>query len=122
MWNLYNAWASPLVKKRPLRLRSFLLIVILLSWEAPFSTVAAEPLTTRGAALAHACAACHGPDGRSQGLIPSIDTLPKNNFVDALQTFRSGARQGTVMSWIAKGLDDTDIEALAAYFAALQSP
>ena len=74
-----------------------------------------ESSLSYGAALVHACAACHGPDGRSQGAIPSFDTLSKDNIVEVLRAFRSGERQGTVMNRIAKGLEDTDIEAIAAY-------
>ena len=77
----------------------------------------ADPSVSRGAALANACAACHGPDGHSQGAIPSIDTLPAEDFVAALKGFRSEARKGTVMNRIAKGLDDAEIDATAAYFA-----
>ena len=85
----------------------------------PFSTPA-DQLTSRGSALAHACAACHGPDGRSQGAIPSLNTRSQENFVAALRAFRGGERQGTVMNRIAKGLDDADIEAVAAYFLPVQ--
>ena len=81
---------------------------------------AADSAALRGAALANACAACHGPDGRSQGAIPSIDALSAEDFVVALKAFRAETRQGTVMNRIAKGLDEADIAALAAYFATLQ--
>ena len=75
----------------------------------------ADPNLSHGAALVNACAACHGPDGQSHGAIPSFNTLPKDSIVEALRAFRSGERQGTVMNRIAKGLDDADIEAIAAY-------
>lgn len=78
---------------------------------------AADQPTTRGAALLNACAPCHGPNGHSQGAIPSLDTLSRKNMVTALRAFRSGERQGTVMNRIAKGLSDDDISALAAYVA-----
>lgn len=78
---------------------------------------AADQIVLRGAALANACAACHGPDGRSQGAIPSIATMPSETLVGALRAFRTGTRQGTVMNRIAKGLDEADIEALAVHFA-----
>ncbi|MBI3249279.1 MAG: c-type cytochrome [Deltaproteobacteria bacterium] len=80
-------------------------------------SLAAEVRPSRGTALMNACAACHGPDGHSQGAIPSIHTLPKEQLVDSLRAFRSGARQGTVMNRIAKGLSDDDITALAAHAA-----
>ena len=82
--------------------------------------VIAEPSVARGTALANACAACHGPDGHSQGAIPSIASLPTQDFIAALKAFRADARKGTVMNLIAKGLDDTDINAVAAYLATLR--
>ena len=82
--------------------------------------VLAEPSAARGTALANACASCHGPDGHSQGAIPSIASLPTQDFIAALQAFRADARKGTVMNLIAKGLGDTDINAVAAYFATLR--
>ena len=84
--------------------------------------VAAETVTARGVTLAHACVTCHGPDGRSQGAIPSLATLPSADIITALQAFRAETRQGTVMHRIAKGLDDTDITAVATYFAILSKP
>ncbi len=92
-----------------------LLVGLLLS-----SAAAADSVTGCGRALANACAACHGPDGRSQGAIPSIDHLPAEDFIAALKAFRADARQGTVMDRIAKGVDDAEISAMAAYFAGRQ--
>jgi cytochrome c553 len=79
------------------------------------SLVVAESSHSHGAALVNACAACHGPEGASQGAIPSFKILPKERLVETLRAFRSGERQGTVMNLIAKGLEDGDIEAIAAY-------
>ena len=70
-----------------------------------------------GRALVNACAACHGPDGRSQGAIPSIDNLSADDFIVALKAFRADTRKGTVMNRIGKGVDDAEITAMAAYFA-----
>lgn len=79
------------------------------------SPVLAESSRSHGAALVHACAACHGPEGQSQGAIPSFNTLSKEHLVAALRAFRSDKRQGSVMNRIAKGLEDTNIEEIAAY-------
>ena len=81
--------------------------------------VAAETGPARGAALAHACVTCHGPEGRSQGAIPSLTTLSSADITTALQAFRAETRPSTVMHRIAKGLDDADITAVATYFATL---
>ena len=77
--------------------------------------VLAESSRAHGAALVHACAACHGPDGQGQGAIPSFHTLPKEHLVETLRAFRNDKLQGTVMNRIAKGLEDADIEAISAY-------
>jgi cytochrome c553 len=81
--------------------------------------VAAERGSARGAALAHTCVTCHGPEGRSQGAIPSLTTLSSTDIVTALQAFRAETRPSTVMHRIARGLDDADITAVATYFASL---
>jgi sulfide dehydrogenase cytochrome subunit len=95
------------------RLALFVFSVLLLSCRI----AVAEESVARGAALASACASCHGPEGRSTGAIPSLQVLSKEMFVVSLRAFRSGERQGTVMNRIAQGLDEADIEAVAAHFA-----
>ena len=83
---------------------------------------AADLTVQRGAALANACAACHGPEGRSTGLIPSLRDLTPNALHDSLRAFRSGERTGTVMNRLTQGLDDADIDAITAHFAAKYRP
>lgn len=99
-----------------------LLILVLSIFSAlpPFRAVGADSPSSRGAALMNACAACHGPDGHSQGAIPSMENLLPEHVVTALRAFRAGDRHGTVMNRIAKGLDDTDLEALATYLTAVR--
>jgi sulfide dehydrogenase cytochrome subunit len=92
---------------------ALLLVTVLL----PPVAVAVDLAPARGAALVNACAACHGPDGRSQGTIPAIDQLSPEDFSAALRAFRSDTRTGTVMNRLAKGVDDADISAMAAYLA-----
>jgi cytochrome c553 len=79
----------------------------------------AETVSVRGAALAYTCVTCHGPEGRSQGAIPSLATLSAADIMAALQAFRAETRPSTVMHRIARGLDDADIIAVATYFATL---
>src|SRR5262245_14993243 len=82
--------------------------------------VVADPAAARGATLANACAACHGPEGRSQGAIPSVGGVAAEDCMAALQAVRGEVRKGTVMNRIAKGVDDAEISAMAAYFAGRQ--
>lgn len=83
---------------------------------------AAEAVTARGTALAQTCVTCHGPEGHSQGAIPSLAPLSSADMRTALQAFRAETRTSTVMHRIAKGLNADDIAAVAAYFATLPRP
>lgn len=84
---------------------------------------ATAPAVAAGAgapAKATQCFACHGADGLSKA--PDAPNLAGQNeqyLVKALQDFRSGARVHEVMSMMAKGLSDQDIQAISAYFSAI---
>lgn len=67
--------------------------------------------------LGQTCAACHGPNGSSVGITPSIAGMPAEYFVETMQAFRSGERKATVMDRIAKGYTDAELEAMGSYFA-----
>ena len=73
----------------------------------------------RGAILALSCAACHGPEGRSAGAIPSLWGRDAAFIAESLREFRAGTREATVMNRIAKGYSDEEILALAAYFGGI---
>ena len=73
-----------------------------------------------------ACQTCHVRE--HQSLFPDIPDIagqPADYIETQLKLFRSGERSGSpnaeVMVRIAKGLSDTDIENVAAYFASLRS-
>ena len=73
------------------------------------------------AAQLAACAACHGPEGRSQ--IPSIPSLagqPRLFIENQLVLIREGLRDVPQMKGLLDGMPDADIVALASYFAAQQ--
>jgi sulfide dehydrogenase cytochrome subunit len=75
---------------------------------------------TIGRTIGVACNACHGPQGRSEGAIPSIHGLPAKQIESALRAFKSGKRPGTIMNRIAKGYTNNQIVAIAEYFANLK--
>jgi cytochrome c553 len=64
------------------------------------------------------CTGCHGTNGRSTGGIPAIAGLDKAYIVSVMQEFRAEKRAATVMHQHAKGYSDSQIERIAAYFAA----
>lgn len=67
--------------------------------------------------LAESCTGCHGSNGHSQGqTIPSIVGYPVSYFIKTMQAFKSGDRPSTVMGRIAKGYNDEEIKAMAAFF------
>lgn len=79
---------------------------------------AADTIPT-GARLAASCTGCHGTNGATQGnALPSLAGQPKEQLLAALKDFKSGKRPATIMSQLAKGYTDEQLEALASYFAA----
>ena len=76
---------------------------------------------TQGRNLAAPCAICHGTEGRpatkDSPLVPLAE-LPRDYIVTQMRAFRDGKRPATVMHQIAKGYTDSQIDALAAWFAA----
>lgn len=82
----------------------------------------ATPISA-GARLAATCAACHGTDGATKNAtdfatLPALAGQPRENLVASLRAYKSGARAATIMTQIAKGYTDEQIELLATYFAA----
>jgi cytochrome c553 len=82
------------------------------------SSVQAQDASGRN--LAAACAICHGTDGRPVKDSPVIPLagLPADHLATQMRAFRDGKRPATVMHQIAKGYNDAQIDALAAWFAA----
>lgn len=86
------------------------------------ATAAQDAARLRSQALAATCAHCHGLDGRSvpgDGLAP-LAGRPKDVLLSQLLAFRNGQRPATVMHQLTKGYSQEQLEALAAYFAALK--
>ena len=78
--------------------------------------VAAE--ANLGRDVAANCATCHGTDGKSRGVIPSLSGRDRTYIVQQVKDFRDGKRPSTIMQQLAKGYTDAEIDAAAAYFAA----
>jgi len=68
--------------------------------------------------LAATCSGCHGGDGRARDGIRVLAGMPKDDLVRAMRAYRAGERAGTLMPQLAKGYTDTEIEAIAAWYAA----
>lgn len=88
--------------------------------------VAAQPAprdgATRGAALqvrqwASSCMACHGTDGRAEGVSLRIAGRPADELAAMLLDFKHGRRRATVMHHHARGYSDEELRRIAEYFA-----
>jgi cytochrome c553 len=67
--------------------------------------------------LAASCAACHGSNGNSVGITPTLAGLDGGYFTTQMLAFKNGERASTVMHRHAKGLNIDEINLLANYFA-----
>jgi cytochrome c553 len=95
-----------------------LLPLLLLSFTG---TVLAEtPSPEKGKAISGQCAACHG--NRGKAVDTSYPNLAGQNYqylVHALNKFKHGQRDNSLMQGIASGLSEDQIKHLAAYYASI---
>ncbi|UYO95410.1 c-type cytochrome [Pollutimonas sp. M17] len=74
-----------------------------------------------GRAKAAQCAVCHGANGIAT--LPDAPNLAGQSEIylaKALRDFKSGARKNEMMTMMAAGLSDADIENLAAYYQSIE--
>jgi cytochrome subunit of sulfide dehydrogenase len=86
------------------------------------AALAAAPIAVSaqdaGSRLAASCAMCHGTSGHSVGGNETLAGMPKDELVRKFKEFRSGSKPATAMHQISKGYTDSEVEQIAAYFAA----
>lgn len=88
------------------------LILILLS-----SNTLAE--TPSALMLANTCAGCHGTYGSSVGpASPTIAGMSRDYFIETMMAYKEAKRPSTIMTRIAKGYTESEIELMADYFSA----
>ena len=66
--------------------------------------------------LAANCANCHGTNGAGSQGMPSLAGLKKEYIIEQMNSFKSGAREATLMHQLAKGYTDEQVAAMAAFF------
>ncbi|MBI2739447.1 MAG: cytochrome C [Rhodospirillales bacterium] len=67
---------------------------------------------------ASSCTGCHATQRIADSVIPRIAGRKASDIVQFMREYRSGAWPSSVMGRIAKGFDDQQIDAIAAWFAA----
>lgn len=79
--------------------------------------------SVKGEATGQSCVDCHGPDGNQplDATYPKIGGQYEDYLGHALQQYRSGQRDHSLMSNQAQGLTDQQIADLAAFFASRPS-
>ncbi len=70
--------------------------------------------------LSLSCASCHGTNGKSEEIMPSIAGLSKASMYQTLLDFKNGKRTGTMMQKHAKGFSDEELEQIAYYFSSIK--
>jgi sulfide dehydrogenase cytochrome subunit len=83
--------------------------------------IATNTVAISGELMAHTCAACHGTLGRlgDESFMP-LAGMPASQFINTMVDFREGKRPATLMGHVAQGFNDTEIRAMAAFFAAVK--
>jgi cytochrome c553 len=104
---------------RLVRLAGCVLASLLLATAGSAAHAAGDVKAGRAKALM--CQTCHGLDGVSR--VPDAPNLAgqvEGYLVTQLRAFKSGARRNESMSVVVSTLSDSDIDNLAAYFAAIE--
>ncbi len=95
--------------------KTAVLFVTVATWFMAASVLAAGDAAA-GKTKSTACGACRGPDGNSTNpLWPKLAGQHAAYLVKQLRAFKSGERKDPLMSSMAAGLNDKDVEDLAAY-------
>lgn len=90
-----------------------LLMLVLVSTPA----LAAEPVSA-GERLAATCTACHATRNTVGASLPPLAGQPKETLLASLKAFKEGSRPATIMTQLARGYTDEQLEQVAAWFAA----
>ncbi|TAK66440.1 MAG: cytochrome C [Betaproteobacteria bacterium] len=67
-----------------------------------------------GRNLAASCVTCHGKNATRTG---TLDGMPKNELMQTMKDFKSGARPATLMHQLSKGYTDQQVELIGEYFS-----
>lgn len=73
-----------------------------------------------GKIIAAQCNGCHGFEGTSKGIIPSLRGKPAVYLSESMKEFKSDKRKGTIMNRIAKGYSDGELDNVAKYYSGLK--
>jgi cytochrome c553 len=83
-----------------------------------------QQIATSGAPGVAACASCHGArgEGNAASNFPRIAGQGEGYLARQLMAYADGSRVNPIMTPIAKGMNQQQIDAVSLYYAALQAP
>ena len=90
----------------PLALLAFAVICV--------NALAAESEPPPGAAQ---CTGCHAASAKVDSAIPRLAGRTAADIVAQMQAFKSGEKPSTVMGRLAKGFSETEVQAIAEWYA-----
>lgn len=101
--------------------------IVLSVWIAalctPTTQAADDVKITRASLLTQPCFSCHGTNGNSVGApLPSLAGQTEETLRTSLLAFKKGERPATLMTRIAKGYSDEDLQLIANYLATEAKP
>lgn len=64
--------------------------------------------------LAATCITCHGKNATATG---TLEGMPKEQLIQTMQAFKSGARPATLMHQLSKGYSEQQVQMIAEYFS-----
>jgi cytochrome subunit of sulfide dehydrogenase len=99
-------------------LRALSSLFVIIGLALPAATSAGDDAARN---LAAACTSCHSTGDGVDG-VKSLAGTRREVMVQAMREFRSGSRSATVMQQIAAAYSDSQVDLIAAWFAAEPSP
>ena len=63
------------------------------------------------------CSGCHAASTKVDTAIPRLVGRPAADIIAQMQAFKSGQKPSTVMERIAKGFTETEVQAIAEWYA-----
>ncbi len=95
------------------------LLPLLLLWPAlaMAQPAKAPPAEFQAMLWASSCMACHGTEGRAEGVALTIGGRQADELYGILLAYKLGQRQGTIMQQHFKGYSDEELRRVADYFA-----
>jgi cytochrome c553 len=103
-----------LMKRNNILAISLVLLVLCL----PFATLEAAGNAKNGSKKAKPCQVCHGQNGKSTNpTYPMLAGQHAKYIVKQLKAFKAGQRKDPIMNKMAAGLNEQDMEDVAAFFS-----